>query len=513
MKKHILASLILLFLCFSSHSSFAQTTIQSLTRVNTAACPASGVLPPHCQQHFAGQADYRSGIETHVFNHPAANVSNEDLHAYLQDGARTRVFANFMLAFCTSSGTSLCHGNVITGYTSATLETVGAQIEDLRSRHIDGAIMTWEGAGSTTDKSSLAYQAYVNAIHCNGAQTCDPSYFLMYDGPSLAYRSQATGIPGTTNQPCPASLGGSAYESCVVAHMKNDMCYMNGKHWGNDAYEKSSGRPVLQIFLSEDVIPRTGAAPSWTSVWQLLTEWNNDLPHNCRYAPYNADNGVPLVIFENAGGFAHEASSGSFYWIQPLTGIPNQMQDNIGPFQNGGTLEHFYQTAQAYQGKRTWGAAFKGFNDTKAPWGRNRIMDQRCGQTWVTSLKATSQAITGLAYPFLQVVTWNDYNEGTEIESGIDNCYTVSTEVAGNSLQWSLNPTNSYYASLSTVSHIEIYDSHDGFNLTLLAKLPAQTAGTYSLANLGAGQHHLFARMVGKNSIINRISPETSFTR
>ncbi len=112
--------------------------------------------------------------------------------------------------------------------------------------------------------------------------------------------------------------------------------------------------------------------------------------------------------------------------------------------------------------------------------------------------------------PYLQIATWNDYNEGTEIESGIDNCYTVSGSTPGQTLPWNLNATNSDYASLMTVSHMEVYDSPDGQDLTLLASLPAAASGAWSLKGLAAGNHTLFVRMVGKNSILTQLSPGIS---
>ena len=36
----------------------------------------------------------------------------------------------------------------------------------------------------------------------------------------------------------------------------------------------------------------------------------------------------------------------------------------------------------------------------------------------------------------VQVVTWHDYEEGTEIQSGIDNCLTLSASVNGSMLSW-----------------------------------------------------------------------------
>ena len=37
---------------------------------------------------------------------------------------------------------------------------------------------------------------------------------------------------------------------------------------------------------------------------------------------------------------------------------------------------------------------------------------------------------SGKQLPALQLVTWNDYEEGTEIESGISNCLTISASVS-----------------------------------------------------------------------------------
>jgi hypothetical protein len=134
-------------------------------------------------------------------------------------------------------------------------------------------------------------------------------------------------------------------------------------------------------------------------------------------------------------------------------------------------------------------------------------MDQECGMVWMKSLTESNKYYTNAPLPFLQISTWNDYNEGTEIETGIDNCYRVSARREGANLTWSLDPSNSPYASLSTVSHLEIYDSRDGRNLTLLANVPTAPTGAYPLKDLAPGDHELFVRMVGRNSILNRISP------
>jgi hypothetical protein len=58
---------------------------------------------------------------------------------------------------------------------------------------------------------------------------------------------------------------------------------------------------------------------------------------------------------------------------------------------------------------------------------------------------------------------------------------------------------------------MEIYDSTDGKNLTLLGTRQAAASGSWDLSKLAAGKHLLYARMAGKNSILNRISRAVTY--
>jgi len=485
------------------------TTLAALTANNTAACPAGGTLPAWCQHAFTGQLDSRSGVATPEFDPPAGNVSDEDIHGYLAKSSSTKIFANFMLGFCTTSSSAYCSNNVQTGYTADDSRTVAAQAADLMRRHIDGAIMSWDGSGTSQDDATLLFQSWADRNACSSGK-CKLTYLIMYNTASLNYNVQSTGIPGTSGKSC-SGLTDATYENCVIAHLRNDLCHINSAHWGNGAYQKINGRPILQFFLYDSVIPATGPAPSWVDVWKHVGEWVQDLPHNCSAAPYNANNGIPLLVFENAGGFTESSTSGAFYWIKPEgTDIAiDQLIDNIAG--TGGTLDSFLSSALSYSSDVAFSGAFKGFNSIQAQWGAGRIMDQQCGTTWITSLTESKKYYSEGA-PYLQIATWNDYNEGTEIEAGIDNCFTVRAALAGSYLQWNLDPSNNS-ASLDTVSHIEIYDSADGQNVTLVATRPGALSGTWSLASLTSGQHVLYVRMVGKNSILNQISAAVPYHR
>jgi len=501
-------------------------SVSSLTGNNTAACPSIGTLPAYCQQAYLGQSDTRSGVETVNYDPVAGNVSGEDAHSYLTDGSGTKILASLMIGFCTSPSTfntttnvQNCNANVLTGYTSNDSNTVAVQVQDLARRHIDGAVLTWSDGGSSGDAAALKFQSYLDNNYCNSSQVCTMSYVNQFNE-TLEYPTISV---WTGKQTIPACVYGQAptatdalYESCVVTEIENDMCYLNAAHFGNEAYLKSNGHPVLPIFQYETGLPATGAAPSWADVWNQIAAWNSNIVVNCSGATYggfnySVNNGPPLLVFAGQTGLYHTDTSGAFYWVEPDTGAPaNQNIYNIttvADTSTTSTLDYFYQQATGgYLSLQSWGGAFKGFNDVQSSWGGNRMIDQQCGMTWIDSLTESNKYYTSSAIPYIEIVTWNDYNEGTSIESGIDNCYTVSASVNGSTLSWSLNPATGTTPNLATVSHIEIYDSPDGTNFTLLGSQTAATSGSYSLSTLPNGIHQLYAYMVGKNSILNRIS-------
>jgi hypothetical protein len=263
----------------------------------------------------------------------------------------------------------------------------------------------------------------------------------------------------------------------------------------------------LQVFPYESVIPAKGNNVSWASVWTQIERWNHDLPRNCSSPPYNASNGVPILVFLDNSGFRQNGAGGTFYWVKPEGTTPahDQAIDNIGPATVPGTLDNFLAEAGRHSQMVVWGGAYKGFNSVNSAWGANRIMDQKCGQVWIKSLTEVNRFNHGDGVPYIQVITWNDYNEGTDIEAGIDNCYRVNASASNDKLEWEL-AASSDQANTTTVSEIRIYDSRDGEHLQLIASQPADTAGYLTLAKLEPGKHVLYVEMVGKNSILNRLS-------
>jgi hypothetical protein len=386
-------------------------------------------------------------------------------------------------------------------------------------RGIDDAVMDWYGPGTSLNDTTLLFQAQIHNLgYCPlGPQKCQLMYLIMYDGATLKFPVTATGIPNTTGSACSFGLSATDADTCITQRLQNDICYMNGYHFGNDAYQKFGGRPIVQFFIDEREwtnLFNSKSGSTWDDVWTKVRNWSNNLPVNCSNnsvpspLPYNANNGAPLFIFRNGSGFTHTASDGSFGWVNPVS---NQDDLKITKDGSGGTVDDFYTAAAANPAKLTWGEAYKGFNDIQAAWGSGRIIDQRCGQTWLQSLAAGGFYSSTNQLPFLQVATWNDYNEGTPIEMGIDNCYTVSASISGSTLSWQAVPDNAN-ASPSTIARWLVFDSTDGGSTyQQIAALPA-TGTSYYLTSLPAGSNTLFVKMIGKPDIINRSSSQLTFT-
>ncbi len=85
-----------------------------------------------------------------------------------------------------------------------------------------------------------------------------------------------------------------------------------------------------------------------------------------------------------------------------------------------------------YSDKIAVGAAWPGFDDSKASWSLNRHMAQRCGQTFIDTLRIPQEYYSAdHPLPFLLIATWNDYEEGTAIERGLAKCELLRHPNAG----------------------------------------------------------------------------------
>ena len=336
------------------------------------------------------------------------------------------------------------HMNV--GYSSTDAAQIHNQITDMISRGIDGVIIDWYGPNNSIDQATKLVMAE--------AETHPGFTFaIMIDQGAIEWDS----------------CSGCSPQQALISQLQ----YIEQTYFPSHAYMTQQGRPVVTNFnidLSYTV--------DWTAVTAALST-------------------QPVFLFQNNDGFTHVLSDGSYSWVMPTTSDYGMSY-----------LTSFYDSGMPLTNEQTVGAAYKGFNDSLASWGSDRIMGQQCGQTWLQTFSEINGLYnSGKQLSALQLVTWNDYEEGTEIESGISNCLTVSATVSGSSLQWTIKGDE------TTVDHYVAYISTDGQNLMSLGDFNTGSNSmnlcSYSIPN---GSYTLFVQAVGKPSITNQMSGAVKFT-
>ncbi len=475
----------------------AQTTLTGETSNNTSACSAAS---GYCQGAFTGMSDSTSG----TYNAPPGNVSHADMHAIEYSSATTALFVHFMPWFCMQPGSSAtgpgtsCNSHIQVGYNSDDPATVKAQMSDMQARGFLGPIIDWYGPSAQIANGTTLLVKSELESRCAGT-SCPMSFGINED-------------QGSITRSCPMDGGGTDQTNCILSVLDSDLDYMNTTFFPSPAYLRvdsstmtlsSSGRPVVFFFICESCF--TNPSPNWSYIWNQL---------RAHVLSYTSGDPLMWFIFRNSVGFTHTQTDGAFAWINHYGS-----NDPYGLVY----LDNFYDVSLMYPTLQPWGASWKGFDNTNAPWNPTvSITPQQCGNTWVeTFAEMTHNNDYGIVHqlPFLQVATWNDYEEGSEVETGIDNCLSLSASVDSTTLSWSLAFSSSS-GSENTVDHYAVYTTADGQNLTALATVPPGTnAIPLSSLNLASGTQTLYVEAIGKAGILNKMSngavyppPSPSFT-
>lgn len=327
------------------------------------------------------------------------------------------------------------------GYLSDDREQVARQVADMISRGIQGAIVDWYGPNSGSKNQSTI-------LLMREAEKQNFEFAISEDAGSLA-ECQKHGCD-------------------VTSQLISDLNRAAEQFEASSAYVRFDGRPAVFFFGLE----------KYSIDWRRVR----------RSVPLN-----PLFFFRNSGAFSNPDSDGAYSWIAPETagpGDPMAMQ----------YLERFYSKAKNSD-KIAMGSAYKGFDDAEAGWGKGRIVDQQCGQTWLATLAEAGHFYSSShQLPALIIPTWNDYEEGTEIETGIDNCANIQAAVTGDKLSWTVS------APKNTIDHYLVL-AQQGPQWTQAAELPPGTR-SISLSQLSVHPEPaaLCVEAVGRASMLNHFS-------
>jgi hypothetical protein len=263
-------------------------------------------------------------------------------------------------------------GHIDVGYSSLDRSVLERQIADAKELGIAGFVVNWYGRQHPFEDSSYALLQQIADSDREGFRVA-----LMYD--------EDDSEPNATE----AVLADLNYAYQRYISLASQI--------PSSAYLRYEGRPVIFIF------PK-GGNTDWNRVRQAVNSWDER----------------PMLIYKDPNEKWAGAFDGFYAWVQPGKGGWKSDGSNWGQQY----LDDFYSTmTRSYPQKLAVGGAWPGFNDTRASWSRNRHMDPRCGRTLEESLQLFRHYYDGSRpLPFLMIETWNDYEEGTNVEGAGHGC-------------------------------------------------------------------------------------------
>jgi hypothetical protein len=252
------------------------------------------------------------------------------------------------------------------GYSSQDRAVLARQVDEAQDLGISAFVVDWYGQR----------KPFLDGAYARLQQTAAQKGFkvaLMYDEPEDSSDPTADAI----------SALDYAYQQ-----------YVGPQAPERQAYLTYQGRPVLFIW------PRQRNT-DWKRVGEHLQSWQSP----------------PLILMEDGEDRWAAQADGFYAWVKP--GPLGWTRD--GSNWGRDYLEGFYQKMkEKYPDKIAVGAAWPGFDDRRASWSQDRFMDTRCGKTFADSLRLFRRYYPSSdPLPFLLVITWNDYEEGTAIERGV----------------------------------------------------------------------------------------------
>lgn len=262
------------------------------------------------------------------------------------------------------------HTHIDVGYSSQDPGVLKQQIQQARRRGISAFVVDWYGESRPySDHNFGVLEEVASENHFQVA--------LLYNEPEDE-DAQAT-------------------DEAMTAFDEAYKAYIGPEAKFRDAYLKYNGRPMIFIF------PKRGHV-DWNRIREHCSGWE----------------AAPLIFYKDDPPPQYSADfAGSFAWVQPGHAGWTADGSNWGEEY----LDNFYKAMSKRPDKITIGAAWPGFDDSKAKWGLNRHMQSRCGKTLDETLSLYRRYFDDSnPLPFLMIETWNDYEEGTAIERPSTGC-------------------------------------------------------------------------------------------
>lgn len=266
-------------------------------------------------------------------------------------------------------------------YDSRRWKTLSTHIALAKSMGVDGFVVDWYGPRDRVGKRrERAFMDKATARLLREAEATGFRVALLYDQGTVRDAESST----------------ADYQARVVS----DLSYAQ-KYFSSPAYLRLEGRPALFVFPYDAVDPFL----DWAAIRSSLSE--------------------PVTLIDKDPDPldpAHDESFDGFYaWVQPGVGDGCVASDSAASVngQEWGRcyLEWFYRTmgSGSYEGKIAVGGVWPGFDDSLAPWGQGLSISRQDGLVFDETWRLARENDT----PVVLIATWNDFEEGTDVEAGI----------------------------------------------------------------------------------------------
>ncbi|HEY1697715.1 MAG TPA: hypothetical protein VGG39_36395 [Polyangiaceae bacterium] len=491
----------------SSPWSFAPTTsVAELTQNDTSACgsdagPCTTAWTTTHTVTYGSGSSYAGTTRTveAFWDHPvAAGAQNPgSAKGYvskvpvgsLLPGAKVPVWIE------TQNWWGVGSGHITNGEVSSSAQQAASQVADHVSRGFAGQVVDWNGPGIQGDLALPTIRTSAEATKgAYGFAVMIDKEFFEVCGETVACLDQALSYIATTYGTSPAYL------------------------------KDAGGHPIVFYFVNS----------YYPTEYALLQQSGVDA------------GGTSFVMYEPNGFPGNDPPNtiGEYAWVNPSDGTYVSTTGDAGTFATSpdlgfADLSSFFSAASAHASSFAVSEAHKGFDDNLANWSLDRVIDQRCGATWLQTFdhtgsfggKSTYESTAnyldaGGRLDMVMVDTWDDYEEGTEIETGIDDCLQeLDVTLAGSTLTWTptygTDPMDSTVTGTeATLDHYDVYLAKQGQTGLMLVSTVACTGSggtcghTLDVSTLGVtgGPYVFFVQAVGKPSIVNTLSGASTAT-
>lgn len=326
-------------------------------------------------------------------------------------------------------------------------------ITDMKNRGFNGVIIDWYGFGADTDGVVQKIKSYLAGIPGNTF-----TYIIMLD----------KNVRGGTD----------------TGNLVRQIQYCQRQYFGDTNYEHeplAGGQPILMFFgvrasigaaAMSDLKARTGGNMVWVEqgIGYLGESWEDQ-------------------CFEWTLNFKHGVNPGDPFNLRAVTSD--------------------YPTIRS-SGKKAFGAICSQFNGTLTrlvDWSMGKYLPSGNGLCLVQRAAAINSAIPG-NMTRMQWATWSDWEEGTEVEAGIENHFALTASVNTNRvLSWTITSGDE-----RTIDHYQIYASTNGVNAALLGSAVAGAhhcnLGLFGLTN---GSYQLYVDAIGIPCVRDHLSAPLSY--